>query len=96
MIIFHDIHSLLSCKRALEAKAQELAQGGRRLVCHLMKDEMTVRKQIVWDGKQYRGMVDIGKKINLIIHLILYYALLLKPKPNSGLNSINPLFEVLL
>ena len=34
----------------------------KKLVCSLMVDEMTIREELVWDGKQFRGFIDIGLK----------------------------------
>ena len=43
---------------ALEAlKAKE---SGEKLICSLMIDEMAIRKHITYDGKTFRGYVDLG------------------------------------
>jgi len=35
-------------------------QSPKPVICNLTLDEMAIRKQIEWDGKQFRGYVDIG------------------------------------
>ena len=44
--------------KALEAlKAKE---SGEKLICSLMIDEMAIRKHVTYDGKTFRGYVDLG------------------------------------
>lgn len=35
-------------------------RGGQKVVCAMMMDEVAIRKQVDWDGKQFVGYVDIG------------------------------------
>lgn len=35
-------------------------EDGRHLICSLMLDEMSIKKQIEFDGKRVWGYVDIG------------------------------------
>jgi len=35
-------------------------QSPKPVICNLTLDEMAIRKQIEWDGKQFMGYVDIG------------------------------------
>ena len=30
------------------------------MICSLMLDEMAIRKHVSWDGKKFRGYVDVG------------------------------------
>ena len=47
--------------RALEAlKAKE---SGENLICSLMIDEMAIRKHVTYDGKTFRGYVDLGNDV---------------------------------
>ena len=43
-------------------KALELKANGteEKVVCSLMIDEMAIRKDVSWDGKKFRGYVDLG------------------------------------
>jgi hypothetical protein len=45
---------------ALKMKADETKSAGDPLLCSLMFDEMSIRKHVEWDGKQFRGYVDVG------------------------------------
>ena len=36
------------------------AKNGEKVVCSLMIDEMAIKKHVSWDGKKYRGYVDLG------------------------------------
>ena len=54
------IYLIWASQRALSCKVKEEAEKGETVVCSLMADEMTIKQHITWDGKKYRGFVDIG------------------------------------
>jgi len=45
---------------ALKCRVKELKTISREPLCSLMMDEMSIRKQIEFDGKSYFGFVDLG------------------------------------
>ena len=45
---------------ALKAKDIAAKRDGQDVVCSLMLDEMAIREHVEWDGKQFRGFVDLG------------------------------------
>jgi hypothetical protein len=49
---------------ALKAKVLAAKRDNQEVVCALMLDEMAIRKHVEWDGKQFRGYVDLGTGIN--------------------------------
>ena len=49
---------------ALKAKVLAAKRDNQEVVCALMLDEMSIRKHVEWDGKQFRGYVDLGTGIN--------------------------------
>ncbi|CAB4037339.1 THAP domain-containing 9, partial, partial [Paramuricea clavata] len=49
---------------ALKAKVIAAKRDNQEVVCALMLDEMAIRKHVEWDGKQFRGYVDLGTGIN--------------------------------
>ena len=49
---------------AMKAKVLAAKRDGQEVVCALMLDEMSIRKHIEWDGKRFRGYVDLGTDIN--------------------------------
>ena len=49
---------------ALKAKVLAAKRDGQEVVCALMLDEMAIRKHVEWDGKRFRGFVDLGTGIN--------------------------------
>jgi hypothetical protein len=49
---------------ALRAKVLAAERDNQEVVCALMLDEMSIRKHVEWDGKQFRGYVDLGTGIN--------------------------------
>ena len=49
---------------ALKAKVLAAKRDSQEVVCALMLDEMSIRKHVEWDGKQFRGYVDLGTGIN--------------------------------
>ena len=44
----------------LEKKAEDEKKEGRVVSVSLMFDEVSIRKKIEWDGKQFIGGVDLG------------------------------------
>ena len=46
--------------QALKIRVQQSLDKGEEVVCALMLDEMSIRKQMQWNGKKFRGFVDIG------------------------------------
>ena len=48
---------------ALRLKVNEAAKTGQQVMCSLMLDEMAIRKHIAWDGKRFRGFVDLGNGV---------------------------------
>jgi hypothetical protein len=49
---------------ALKAKVLAANRDNQEVVCAVMLDEMSIRKHVEWDGKQFRGFVDLGTGIN--------------------------------
>ena len=49
---------------ALNAKVLAAKRDNQEVVCALMLNEMSIRKHVEWDGKQFRGYVDLGTGIN--------------------------------
>ena len=49
---------------ALKAKVLAAKRDNQEVVCALMLDEVSIRKHVEWDGKQFRGYVDLGTGIN--------------------------------
>ena len=49
--------------QALSAKVQEAEKEGKGVLCSLMLDEMAIKKHVSWDGKTYRGYVDLGNGV---------------------------------
>ena len=49
---------------ALKAKVLAAKRDNQEVVCAVMLDEMSIRKHVEWDGKQFRGFVDLGTGIN--------------------------------
>ena len=45
---------------AMKAKVLAAKRDGQEVVCSLMLDEMSICKHVEWDGKCYRGFVDLG------------------------------------
>ena len=46
--------------QALKLKVEEANKKGEKIICSLMLDEMAIRKHVSWDGKRFRGYVDVG------------------------------------
>ena len=49
--------------QALSAKVQEAEKDGKTVLCSLMLDEMAIKKHVSWDGKRFRGYVDLGNGV---------------------------------
>lgn len=49
---------------ALKAKVLAAKRDNQEIVCALMLDEMSIRKHVEWDGKRFRGFVDLGTGID--------------------------------
>ena len=49
---------------AMKAKVLAAKRDGQEVVCTLMLDEMAIRKHVEWDGKRFRGFVDLGTGID--------------------------------
>ncbi|CAB3982964.1 thap domain-containing 9 [Paramuricea clavata] len=49
---------------ALKAKVLAGKRDGQEVLCALMLDEMSIRKHVQWDGKKYRGFVDLDTGIH--------------------------------
>lgn len=45
---------------ALQKKAVKDKEKGKKSLVNLMFDEVSIRKQAIWDGTRFRGYVDIG------------------------------------
>ena len=50
--------------QALSAKVQEAEKDGKTVLCSLMLDEMAIKKHVSWDGKRFRGYVDLGNGVD--------------------------------
>lgn len=48
------------CFQALKIKSEEAKALGKKVICSLMLDEMSIKKQIDYDGGRYWGYVDCG------------------------------------
>lgn len=51
-------------KEALTALKLKEADSSKPLLCNLVFDEMSIRKQVEWTGRKFAGYVDIGSKID--------------------------------
>ena len=49
---------------ALAAKVLAAKRDGNEILCSLTIDEMAIKKHVEWDGKQFRGFVDIGTGVD--------------------------------
>lgn len=45
---------------ALKNKAQEADKKGKKILCNLVMDEMSIRKHVEWTGKKFTGFVNFG------------------------------------
>ena len=48
---------------SFQALAQRKKYAGKNVICSLMIDEMAIMKHVSWDGKKYRGYVDLGNDV---------------------------------
>lgn len=46
--------------KILQLHAQKAKLDGKEIYCNFTMDEMAIRKHVEWDGKRFRGYVDIG------------------------------------
>ncbi len=49
---------------ALKANVLAAKRDGQKVACAPMLDEMSIRTHVLWDGKKYRGFVDLGTHIH--------------------------------
>jgi len=49
--------------KALSVRVDAARQQGTEIICSLMFDEIAIKKHIQWDGKKFRGYVDVGSSI---------------------------------
>lgn len=47
-------------KQALDILKKKYSLSGKRLICTLVADEMAIRHQTIWNGKNTEGLVDYG------------------------------------
>jgi hypothetical protein len=50
--------------QALKFKVEEAQKKGQEVICSLMLDEIAIRKHVSWDGKKFRGYVDVGNGVD--------------------------------
>jgi hypothetical protein len=48
---------------ALKAKIIAAKRDNQEVVCAIMLNEIVIRKHVEWDGKQFRGYIDLGTGI---------------------------------
>ena len=48
---------------SFKALEQRKKDAGKNVICSLMIDEMAIMKHVSWDGKKYRGYVDLGNEV---------------------------------
>lgn len=48
------------CFETLRIKVQEAKDRGHRVICSLLLDEMSIKKQIDYDGRRFWGYIDHG------------------------------------
>lgn len=48
---------------ALKLRTEEAKAKEKQLVCNLVFDEVSIRKQVEWTGKKFTGYIDIGTRI---------------------------------
>lgn len=49
---------------ALRAKVLANCRDGQQTICGLLLDEMSIKRHIEWDGKRFRGFVDLGTELD--------------------------------
>ena len=47
----------------LEKKVEDAKSEGKKVICSLMLDEMSIKKDVCFDGERFRGYVDIGNEV---------------------------------
>ena len=47
----------------LKKKVEDAKNVGKKVICSLMLDEMSIRKHVCFDGKRMRGYVDLGNEV---------------------------------
>ncbi len=50
--------------QALKFNFEEAQKNGQKVICSLMLDEMAIPKHVSWDGKKFRGYVDVGNGVD--------------------------------
>lgn len=65
----HDWYKSVEAKpgftqEALDRLSEKVKTSNKILLCSLVVDEMSIRQQKIWTGKQYEGLVDIGIESN--------------------------------
>ena len=48
---------------SFQALSQRVKNAGKKVICSLMIDEMAIKKHVSWDGKKFRGYVDLGNDV---------------------------------
>ncbi|GBM96048.1 hypothetical protein AVEN_111442-1 [Araneus ventricosus] len=48
----------------LKQKSTEAMSAGKKIICCLIVDEISIRKNIEWDGDKFSGYVDLGTQLN--------------------------------
>lgn len=51
-------------QEALVAIKMKVADAKTQIICNMTLDEMSVRKQIEWDGRKFYGYVDVGSNLD--------------------------------
>nr|CAH7764019.1 unnamed protein product [Callosobruchus chinensis] len=52
------------CEEALNALKIKAQDGVSKILCNLVFDEMSIRKQVEWDGKKFHDYVDLGTNLD--------------------------------
>nr|CAI5842946.1 unnamed protein product [Callosobruchus analis] len=48
---------------ALQLKQEEALSKNSKVLCNLVLDEMSIRKQVEWTGSKFTGYIDVGSKM---------------------------------
>ncbi|GBM81736.1 hypothetical protein AVEN_113954-1 [Araneus ventricosus] len=48
----------------LKQKSTEAMSAGKKIICWLIVDEISIRKHIEWDGDKFSGYVDLGTQLD--------------------------------
>ncbi|KAG1698343.1 DNA transposase THAP9 [Nymphon striatum] len=54
---------------ALQASVVLANENGQQVLCSRLLDEMAIRKHLEWDGKKFRGYVDLGNGVDNVYSL---------------------------